>query len=68
MGSHESVVDLYVVDTDGDAAGRDAAGLRRVAVCRGPSSWITHITWHQDSRLLQVNSGKAIIISIRISR
>ncbi|KAK7068130.1 Echinoderm microtubule-associated protein-like 2 [Halocaridina rubra] len=56
--SHESVVDLYVVDTDGDIISQEGTGLRRVSVCRGASSWITHVTWHKDSRLLQVNSGE----------
>ncbi|XP_066956728.1 echinoderm microtubule-associated protein-like 6 isoform X2 [Macrobrachium rosenbergii] len=56
-GSHESVVDLYVVDTDGDIVSKESSGLKRVGICRGASSWITHITWHKDSRLLQINSG-----------
>ncbi|KAK8383398.1 hypothetical protein O3P69_019051 [Scylla paramamosain] len=57
VGSHECVVDLYVVDTDGDAVSQDGSGLRRVGLCRGPSSCVTHLTWHKGSRLIQVNTG-----------
>ncbi|KAK3878967.1 hypothetical protein Pcinc_016411 [Petrolisthes cinctipes] len=56
VASQEGVVDLYVVDTDGDSVNKEGSGLRRVGVCRGSSSRVTHITWHQDSRLLQLNS------------
>ncbi|ROT74041.1 putative echinoderm microtubule-associated protein-like 5 isoform X2 [Penaeus vannamei] len=57
VGSHECLVDLYVVDTDGDTVSKEGTGLRRVGVCRGASSWITHLTWHKDSRLIQANTG-----------
>ncbi|XP_042878001.1 echinoderm microtubule-associated protein-like 5 [Penaeus japonicus] len=57
VGSHECLVDLYVVDTDGDTVSKEGSGLRRVGVCRGASSWITQLTWHKDSRLLQANTG-----------
>ncbi|KAF2354174.1 WD40 repeat [Trinorchestia longiramus] len=57
VASHDSVVDLYVVDTDGDIVSKEAAGLRRVAVCRGATSFVTHVSWHSDSHLLQINTG-----------
>lgn len=58
VASHDSVVDLYVVDTDGDAVTKDSTGLRRVAVCRGASSFVSQVTWHTDSHLIQINTGQ----------
>ncbi|XP_042240211.1 echinoderm microtubule-associated protein-like 6 isoform X2 [Homarus americanus] len=57
VGSHERVVDIYVVDTDGDIVSQEGSGLRRVGICRGASSWVTHLTWHENSRLIQINTG-----------
>ena len=57
VASHDSLVDIYVVDTDDDIVSKDSSGLRRVGICRSASSFITQITWHVDSRLLQVNTG-----------
>ncbi|XP_069172867.1 echinoderm microtubule-associated protein-like 5 isoform X2 [Procambarus clarkii] len=57
VGSHESLVDIYVVETDAESGSKEGSGLRRVGLCRGASSWVTHLTWHKDSRLIQINTG-----------
>ena len=47
--SHDDVVDLYHWS--------EAGQLRRVAVCKDASSYISQVDWLQDGRLIRSNSG-----------
>ncbi|XP_037073170.1 echinoderm microtubule-associated protein-like 5 [Pollicipes pollicipes] len=47
--SHDDVVDLYHWTEQGQ--------LRRVSVCKDASSYISHVDWLADGRLIRSNSG-----------
>ena len=48
VGSNDNYVDIYSVPD-----------YKRLGVCSGNSSFITHLDWSKDSKYIQTNSGDA---------
>jgi len=46
-GSHKNVVSIYQVDK----------GYKKIGTCKGHSSFVSHIDWSHDSKVLQSDSG-----------
>ena len=47
VGSSDNFIDIYSVQND----------FELIGVCKGASSFITHLDWSSDSTILQSNSG-----------
>lgn len=46
VGSHDNYIDIY-----------DVGKYKKSAVCKGHSSYITHIDWSADSQKMRSNCG-----------
>jgi Ca2+-binding EF-hand superfamily protein/WD40 repeat protein len=66
VGSHDNFVDVYLVQNNmgvgsskkkGHGGNEHTESYVRISRCRGHTSYITHIDWSVDSRVIQSNCG-----------
>ncbi|KAI6648392.1 hypothetical protein LOD99_8182 [Oopsacas minuta] len=60
VGSNDNFVDIYAVQNN----------FKLIGVCRGASSFITHLDWNSDSSILQLNSGarERLFFSVSVTK